>query len=122
MPEEPQFPLSVTPLVEERVLARWMAGRTQSSLRLVGGHLYLTTRRLLFVPNAIERSLVGNAWQGDLTTVVDAGKQKRDLSQLLGGSIRDRLWVEFDDLAIERFRVKHLDEVLAQVRAAAQLP
>ena len=84
--------------------------------------MYLTTRRLFFVPNAIERSLIGDPWQRDLTAVVEAGKQKKDLSQLFGGSVRDRLWVEFDDHAIERFRVRHLDEVIAQVRAAAQLP
>lgn len=104
----------------EQVLVRWRAGRTQGSRRLVAGHLYLTTRRLVFAPNALEAQLNGAYYQTYLSSIVDLGRQPKDTSQLLGGSIRDRVWVEIDDRSVERFRVKDIDEVVARISAAAR--
>jgi hypothetical protein len=121
MAEQLRLPPRVKQLEDERVLGRWRASRTQSSLRLVHGHLYLTTRRLVFAPYDWDAALSGVYIQCGLNGILGLGRQVRDTSQVLGGSLRERLWIEFDDFSVERFRVKNIDDVIAQIRAVANL-
>jgi hypothetical protein len=121
MTEQLRLPPRVKQLEDERVLGRWRASRTQSSLRLVHGHLYLTTRRLVFAPYDWDAALSGVYIQCGLNGILGLGRQERDTSQVLGGSLRERLWIEFDDFSVERFRVKNIDDVIAQIRAVANL-
>jgi hypothetical protein len=113
-----QLPPQVARVGGETVMHRWRAGRTQSTHRLVGGALYLTTVRLVFAPHRIEAILSGIYWQGGLDALVDIGLQERDSSQILGGSLRDRLWVRFEDLSVERFVVNDIDAVAHAVESA----
>jgi hypothetical protein len=121
MTEQLRLPPRVKQFEDERVLGRWRASRTQSSLRLVHGHLYLTTRRLVFAPYDWDAALSGVYLQCGLNGILGLGRQERDTSQVLGGSLRERLWIEYDDFSVERFRVKNIDGVIAQIRAAANL-
>jgi hypothetical protein len=34
---------------------------------------------------------------------------------------RERLWIESNNFSVERFRVKDIDDVIAQIRAATNL-
>jgi hypothetical protein len=119
--QELQFPSEVGQLEDEQVLARWMAGRTQSSRRLVGGYLYLTSQRLVFTPRVSDAVLDGAYWRAYHADIVDLGRLRKDLSQILGGSLRDRLWIEYNDGAVERFRVQRLDDVIEQIRTVAKI-
>jgi hypothetical protein len=121
MTEQLRLPPRVKQLEDEQVLGRWRASRTQSSLRLVHGHLYLTTRRLVFAPHDWDAALSGVYIQCGLNGILGLCRQERDTSQILGGSLRERLCIEFDDFSVERFRVKDIDDVIAQIRAAANL-
>ena len=116
-----RLPARVRPLADEQVIGRWRAARTQSSLRLVHGNLYLTTRRLVFAPHEWEVTLMGVYIQSGLGNIVEIWRQHKDMSQVLGGSLRDRLCIEFDDRSVERFRVTDINEVIIQIRAAARL-
>jgi hypothetical protein len=89
---------------------------------LVRGYLYLTTRRLVFAPHEWEAALFGVYIRSGLGNITKICRQDRDMSQVLGGSLRDRMRIEFDDLSVEKFWVKDIDDVSAQIRAAAGSP
>jgi hypothetical protein len=116
--ESARLPSEIEAFGGETVLHWWRAGRTQSSYRLVGGKLYLTNFRLIFAPNQIEVLLAAGYWNAGINTIVALGRQEKDLSQLLGGSIRDRLWIKFRNRSVERFRVKNIDLVAETIRLA----
>jgi hypothetical protein len=119
--QELHLPREVGKLEDEQVLARWMAGRTQSSRRLVGGNLYLTTQRLMFTPRASDALLDGEYWRAYHRDIVSLGRLRKDLSQILGGSLRDRLLVEYNDGDVERFRINEIDDVIEQIWAAVEI-
>ena len=77
----------------EQVRESWLANHTQHSQRATGGRLYLTDRRLVFEPNAVDRALAGRALAVPLTDVADVGRTPVDLRHFFGGGIRRRLAV-----------------------------
>lgn len=77
----------------ETLLERWGANRTQSNQRAVGGHLYLTDRRLLFEPHRFDASLSGRGASVPLRDISDVIRVPRDLKHFFGGGLRARLGV-----------------------------
>lgn len=77
----------------ETLLERWGANRTQSDQRAVGGHLYLTDRRLVFEPHRFDASLSGRGASVPLHDITDVIRVPRDLTHFFGGGLRARLGV-----------------------------
>jgi hypothetical protein len=51
----------------EHLIWEARANRFQTRIRAIGGRIYLTDRRLVFVPNRFERHVAGRAWSAQLT-------------------------------------------------------
>lgn len=78
MPDSPDKPFGVAgqlfglrvrePTFEEGEEVRWeaRANRFQQKIRSIGGRIYLTDRRLVFVPNKFEEKVAGRAWNARL--------------------------------------------------------
>lgn len=72
-----------------------------------GGRLYLTSERLIFVPNIIDRFRGGHSFDRDLLGVAD-------VSRVTAGenlSASKLLQIEYDTRESERFHTKKLDTV-----------
>lgn len=115
MTKDLRLPAKVTQLDGEVVIERWRANRTQTSTRAVGGHLYLTNRRIVFAPHILDSVLEGAFWIVALADVRQIDRHKRDLSQILGGSIRDRLEIVRTDGTADLFVVNKLDSVMEKL-------
>jgi hypothetical protein len=91
MPDSPDNPLGVAgralglgvrePVFDDGEEVRWeaRANRFQHKIRAIGGRLYLTDRRLVFVPNKFEEKVAGKAWSArlaDLDRAFVAGPMK----------------------------------------------
>ncbi|MGW9306729.1 hypothetical protein ACWGRK_14520 [Saccharomonospora azurea] len=83
------FPAKVVRLHREEPLATYLVNRKVGSLRPVGGRLYLTTHRVLFLPHREERVLAAKEWSALGGDVVGARVVDRDGFDLLGK--RERL-------------------------------
>ena len=81
----------------EQVRETWLANHTQHAQRATGGRLYLTDRRLVFEPHAVDRALDGKVWSVPLRIVTGVDRSERDLSHFFGGGLRRRLRVRLDD-------------------------
>jgi hypothetical protein len=64
--KEPEFESS------EMVVDEWRTNQWQMRIRSVGGRLYLTDRRLIFVPTRIEARLAGRVWAARLSELEGA--------------------------------------------------
>lgn len=110
------FPQGFVPVADERVLARYPAGRRQSRHRGVGGWLVLTNRRILFAPHALEVTLGGHGGQLPRESVVRVGLMPRRFSEFLSGGARRRLRIDFSDGKGEVFAVGLPRETAGEVR------
>lgn len=89
------------------------ANRTQNRRRAVGGTLFLTTGRLVFLPHDFDAALSGDGREVALEAVGDVGVEPpvrsvrgflaAPLATLFGGGLTDRLRVEVDDGGVELF-------------------
>jgi hypothetical protein len=88
-------------LENEKVVSTWPANRVRPILD-VGGVLWLTTRRLLFVPGRLEQVLRRQVWTCDVSAIHSArvvrGHLRRDLAMQYRVEIRHSLGVERFDL------------------------
>jgi hypothetical protein len=83
-----------------------------------GGKLWLTDRRLLFLPHGLDRALGAGSVEIPLSDITFVGKEPAG-GGLLSGGLRDRLRVEAVDGSHFLFVVNRLDEVIAQIRSIA---
>lgn len=102
----------------EHVVESWLANRVQSPWRAVGGKLWLTNERLLFVPNNVEQHLGGDGWECPIGDVSAARTVDRQLAQVFSGGLRSRLELT-TQRSIELFVVKNPDAVARQLTAIA---
>ena len=102
-----------TPNLEpgESIRESWVANRTQSQSRAVGGRLYLTTHKLAFVPHVFDAALAGQSCSIPLTHITSVGLQPGEFSfaHLFDGGLRTRLRVETDSGSNELFVVQRPD-------------
>ncbi len=105
----------------EVVLWARFANRTQGGYRAVGGKLFLTNQRLLFLPNRVDAALGGHAWEAELADVRGVGRQpaRRRPTMLFSGGLRDRLRVVLNQGPVELFVVNQLEEVIARLEQIA---
>ncbi|MFE7718398.1 hypothetical protein ACFU44_05085 [Nocardia rhizosphaerihabitans] len=99
----------------EKVVWQQLANRTQGG-RAVGGRLYLTEARLVFVPNRLDALTGGKRWEVPLSRVRALGRQSPD-GGLFSGGLRTRLHVDTDS-GTELFVVGKLDEVIEILETA----
>ena len=107
----------VPPLPGEQLLWSARANQTQSSARAVGGRLYLTNRRLLFAPHALDNATGGTRWGADLAAITEVGTEPRTWNPFDGG-LRSRLRIVLADGTTALFVVNRLTEVQERIRAA----
>ena len=98
-------------------LVEWAvrANRSQGN-RAVGGRLFLTSERLVFVANRFDDTLGGGAWSRSRQDVDDVAVEPRGLHPF-SGALRPRLRIVFPD-GVELFVVPRVAEVVQRLKAA----
>lgn len=101
---------------EETVVASYPANHTQGK-RAVGGKLFLTPRRLIFVPNRMDAVLGGKTWDAAVETVLTISRDRPHIHimEIFSGALRSRLAVSTSSGAREFFVVNGLDRVIADL-------
>jgi hypothetical protein len=100
---------------DETMIQSWRANRSQGQ-RAVGGHLHLTTRRLLFVPHVVDSVTGGHRWEVPLSGVSAVDVAPRGWHPF-DGSLRRRLRIGAGS-TVEHFVVPKVDGVAGRVEEA----
>lgn len=107
---------------DERVVESVRANHSQSIGRAVGGKLFVTDRRLVFVPHRVDAVLGGTPVRVDLDAIATVTTESRGgrgiVDTLFGGGLRERLRVETVDDAVELFVVSDLPAVVETIEDA----
>ena len=101
----------------ERVLMKPGANRSQGN-RAIGGRLFVTDRRVIFVPNIVDRLTGATTWTCGLSDVGDVGTAERSLNEPFSGAARRRLEVRLAGGGKELFVVNHVESVGKALRGA----
>ena len=108
--------------VEEGEQVRWSrnANRFQGN-RGVGGKLFCTDRRLLFSPHRFDGVLGGKTFSVPLAQIAGVDKEPKGSGKqgAFGGGLRDRLRLRLADGREELCVRNELDQVIAELYAAA---
>lgn len=64
--------------------------------------------------------LLDRSWWAPHERITEVGRQKKNIRDLFGGGLRDRLKIELQDGSTELFVINKLNEVIEQIRIAAQ--
>lgn len=75
---------------DEEVKYSFLANRTQSSNRAVGGKLFITNQRCLFTPHLIDYFTGGKKCEINLSQISEVGVRPAG-GDRLGGGLRERL-------------------------------
>lgn len=108
----------------EKVVWRRNANREQTPLRQVGGRLFLTNHRLLFVPNRFDDATGGDPWSCTTTDIAAvAVEPSRSTLPFFGwtAQLRRRLRVEPRAGDAELFVVNRVENAASTLRAAMEL-
>jgi hypothetical protein len=103
----------------ERLVHEILGNRWQSRWRATGGKLFLTDRRVVFNPHALEMRLLGRPWEAPLERVRAVGIEPRSLSW---SGLRRRLKLRLDDGTDELFTVNRPEAVMHDMRRLIGLP
>src|SRR5438128_954470 len=101
----------------ERVIARWPANRVRRR-RAVGGLLFVTNARLIFLPHQVERLLGMKPWIVSLHDVT--GLSELPKRGVMGSAARKRLAIEVRNEPREVFVVNRLEDRLRLLRDAVR--
>ena len=113
--------LAAEPMLDgEEPVASWGVNRTQSEKRAVGGKLWVTTHRLVFLPHRLDAATGGQKWVAPRSEVVSVGRQGAG-GDSLGGGLRARLQLTLGNGDRQLFVVNKLDRVVAELSAALGL-
>lgn len=91
-------------LPEEQVLWSCLANRTQNRWRAVGGKLFVTNQRLVFLPHFFDAALKGDKWVADRSDVTSVGTVPPAGGAFSGG-LRERVAVQVKDGSTSLFVV-----------------
>ena len=111
-------------LFGEKVVWHRNANREQTSLRQVGGRLFLTNHRLLFVPNRFDDATGGDSWSCTTAEIAAvAVEPSRSALPFFGrtAQLRRRLRVEPRAGDAELFVVNRVEDAASTLRAALRL-
>ncbi len=109
----------------ERVVWTTLANRQQGSYRAIGGRLFLTNIRLIFMPNRIDSATGGLAWSRDLADVRRVAIEPRHFGVPFVTSdvgFRRRLRLEARGGEVDIFLVNRVDAALSRITAATERP
>lgn len=108
----------------EHVAWRQRVSREQSLYRQVGGELFVTERRVIFLPNRVDYATGGKPWSCALSDIATAAVEpsRRRLLALLGRTacLRRRLRLGGRDGWAELFVINQVDKACAKFQAAIQ--
>jgi hypothetical protein len=100
----------------ETVVRSFPANHTQGK-RAVGGKLFLTNRRVIFVPNRVDWNIGGQIWEASRDAIQTVARDRPHFSivELFSGALLSRLVVS--TLSGERafFVVNDLDKIVADL-------
>lgn len=99
----------------ERVIARWFASHTRGQIT-IGGRLWLTDRRVAFVPNPMERLMHFGTWSCRLDSVTAVGIADRE-PHPFNGALRRSLAITHDDTT-EYFVVNEVGDKVERIETA----
>lgn len=105
----------------EEVLWRRGANRQQGPRRVVGGRIFLTNQRVIFMANRVDHATGGDDWSRPLTDIVNVSVEPRRYGIPLvtaNVGLRQRLRMECRDGTAELFVVNHVEEAVDRVRSA----
>lgn len=105
----------------EEIVWRCAANRQQGPRRVVGGRIFLTNRRVIFMANRVDHATGGRDWSRPLTDVVTVSVESRHYGIPLvtpNVGLRQRLRMECRDGTVELFVVNHVEDVVGRVHAA----
>lgn len=105
----------------EEILWRRNANYEQAALRYLGGKLFLTDRRLIFLPHRLDEATGGRSWACELTDISAVGVEPAQLSAPffgLAARMRRRLRVEMRSGQNEFFVVNRVNEAVERIRSA----
>jgi hypothetical protein len=103
----------------EICVAHWNVNRTQGSRRSVGGRLFLTSQRLVFLPHLLDATLGGASWVSDRSSIVSLAKEPRGRERLAGG-LRERLKLVLSNGEQELFVVRDVDRVIEELTSGLE--
>src|SRR5271156_4680585 len=103
----------------EKVSWRRGANRSQGN-RVVGGRIFVTNQRLIFVPNRLDSITGGHHWSVLLNEIEDVRLEERDMSLWLSGGLRNRLGVGCRGGDSQLFVVNHVREVIKLLDSARE--
>ena len=86
----------------------------------MGGKLFITTQRVIFLPNVVDDSLGANSLEFALESIIDLFVRKRSLSfkELFTGGLVDRLGIRLNDGQELLFVVSHVQKTMMAINAA----
>jgi hypothetical protein len=105
----------------ETVQLAYPANYTQNQWRAVGGKLFITTQRVIFLPHVFDDLLGGKSIELSLESIVDLFVRERSLSfkELFSGGLVDRLGIRLNNGQEFLFVVWHVQETMMAIDAAA---
>jgi hypothetical protein len=109
----------------EEVAWRRNANREQSALRQVGGRLFLTDRRIIFMPNRFDDAHGGRSWTCALSAIARVAVEPSRRNFPLFANVapwRRRLRIEGHDGTVELFVVNKVDETVRTLQAVIPRP
>jgi hypothetical protein len=105
----------------ELILHRWAGNHRRGVLDAIGGHLYLTNRRLLFQPHWFERLFDRGTWELPHSAVDQACVVRMKIGRLSRPG-RLRLVIHVRDESKHVFTVRKADAVAAAIERALEQP
>src|SRR5690606_36324910 len=101
----------------ESVQLSFAANRTQNSWRAVGGKLFITNQRILFVPNHWDGKLGGKPVEfgHDQVLEIFVKENRTSLRELFSGGLRNRLGFRLSDSSIQYFVVNDLAKTKSKI-------
>jgi hypothetical protein len=103
----------------ETIRETWMVNRTQG-FRAVGGRLYLTDRRLAFVPHVVDSFFHADPRSLDLDKITAVTTEPGEVAfaHLFDGGLRDRLRIESTGSEPDFYVINNLEKVMETLSAA----
>jgi hypothetical protein len=105
----------------EHIVWRRNANHERTALRQIGGRLFLTDRRLLFVPSRFDRASGGAGWECRLEDISDVGVEPAQAAVPFFGRaarLRRRLRLTKQDGSIDLFVVNGVLDAVDTLRGS----
>lgn len=104
-------------LTGEQVRHSWNANLRQSKARAVGGKLFATTHRLVFLPHKLDAITGGHRWTAELGQVVYVGPVDAG-GDFFSGGLRNRMQISTANGASTLFVINGMPRVINELVAS----